>query len=167
MQGRNSMTHLFRNFFGDITETDTPWPRTIRKIVLNTTVVAATELLLLFICFEMTESQPSQKRLVMVATFVVAMLLIPCVTTVVITRRMRQLRQLLVRNGGRLCLNCEHPLHVSLRVGKCSECGSNYDIREVRRSWRRVKWRRLGVLQHLRRGKYRTAHTGQYEALIK
>ena len=88
-----------------------PWPRIIRNIGLCMTLVAMADIFLFGICEAMTRTEPLRQQLGMIGTLVAAMVLIPCIAAVIIWIRRRRLRQALSRNGGRLCLSCEYPLH--------------------------------------------------------
>lgn len=50
----------------------------------------------------------------------------------------RRLRRTLAANAFQLCPQCRHPLRGLADVDNCPECGENFDIQVVRRTWRRL-----------------------------
>lgn len=50
----------------------------------------------------------------------------------------RRLRRTLAANAFQLCTQCRHPLRGLAAIGSCPECGENFDIQVVCRTWRRV-----------------------------
>ena len=50
----------------------------------------------------------------------------------------RRLRRTLLANEFTLCTQCRHPLRGLAAVGNCPECGENFDIQVVCRTWRRL-----------------------------
>ena len=51
---------------------------------------------------------------------------------------LRRLRRILVTNEFKLCTQCRHPLRGLGTVGSCPECGENFDLQVVCRTWLRL-----------------------------
>jgi len=66
-------------------------------------------------------------------------------TCVVVLWRLRRLERRVAATGGRLCPCCHYDMSGGERLGRCPECGEQYDVRELPAMWRQVfpRWERL------------------------